>query len=170
VCPEGKAMKFWGIHRYSKQRVYRASMKDCKVCQKKAQCTRDRSRSVSRHIYEDFINIVRQLHKTREYKISQRMRKRIEELFGEAKEWMGLGKAKFRGVIWIKEQVLMTATAQNIKRMVKLLSRGGRRAGAISIPQPLGLSRINGLLKFLNWIVQNIRRIQFADRSCFEIA
>ena len=33
----------------------------------------------------------------------------------------GLRRAKFRGVIWIKEQVWMTATAQNIKRMVKLL-------------------------------------------------
>ena len=74
------------------------------------------------------LNRVRQLHKTKEYKISQRMRKRIEELFGEAKEWMGLGRANFRGVILIKEQVLMTAMAQNIKRMVKLLSRGGRRA------------------------------------------
>jgi transposase len=170
MCPEGKTMKFWGVHRHSKQRVYRASMKDCKVCQKKAECTRDRSRSVSRHIYEDFINIVRQLHKTKEYKISQRMRKRIEELFGEAKEWMGLERAKFRGVIWIKEQVLMTATAQNIKRMVKLLSRGRRRVGAISIPQPLGLSKINGSLKSFTWISQIIRRIQFADRSCFERA
>jgi len=57
------------------------------------------------------------------YRISQRMRKRIEELFGEAKEFMGFRRAKFRYRRFVKEQVLMTAAAQNMKRMVKLLSR-----------------------------------------------
>ncbi len=51
------------------------------------------------------------------------MRKRIEELFGEAKELMGFRRAKFRYRRFVKEQVLMTAAAQNIKRVVKLLSR-----------------------------------------------
>jgi len=39
------------------------------------------------------------------------MRKRIEELFGEAKEWMGLRRAKFQRRKFIREQVLMTAIA-----------------------------------------------------------
>jgi len=125
VCPEGKALKYWGIHKASKQHVYRARTKDCKVCSRKAECTRDRARSLSYHIYEESINEARQLNQTRAYRISQRMRKRIEELFGEAKEWMGLRRAKFRRRRFIREQVLMTATVQNIKRMVKLLSRGG---------------------------------------------
>jgi hypothetical protein len=41
---------------------------------------------------------------------------------------MGLRRAKFRGVRFVREQVLMTATAQNIKRMVKLLAGRPRRA------------------------------------------
>jgi len=53
------------------------------------------------------------------------MRKRIEELFGAAKEFMGLRRAKFRRTIHVREQVLLTATTQNIKRMVRLLSRTG---------------------------------------------
>ncbi len=55
------------------------------------------------------------------------MRKRIEELFGEAKEFMGMRRAKFR------EQVLLTATAQNIKRMVRLLSRRGPHREAFTL-------------------------------------
>jgi Transposase DDE domain len=51
------------------------------------------------------------------------MRKRVEELFGEAKECMGLRRMKFRGALFVREQVLLTATAQNIKRMVRLLTR-----------------------------------------------
>jgi hypothetical protein len=38
----------------------------------------------------------RELNETKEYRLSQRMRKHIEELFGEAKEFMGLCRAKFR--------------------------------------------------------------------------
>jgi len=63
------------------------------------------------------------------------MRKRIEELFGEAKEWMGLRRAKFRRWKFIREQVLMTATAQNIKRMVTLLSRRGPAKQALAARQ-----------------------------------
>jgi len=75
ICPEGKELRYWGLHKHSKQHAYRASTKDCKVCQRKAECTRDRARSVSYHIYEDSINKARQLNKTKEYRISQRMRK-----------------------------------------------------------------------------------------------
>jgi hypothetical protein len=57
------------------------------------------------------------------------MRKRVEELFGEAKEFMGLRRMKFRGALFVREQVLLTATAQNIKRMVRLLSRKGPKTG-----------------------------------------
>jgi len=39
------------------------------------------------YLYEESINEVKQLNKTVGYKISQRMRKRIEGLFGEAKDF-----------------------------------------------------------------------------------
>jgi transposase len=123
ACPQGKKLSYRGIHRRSLQHVYRARHKDCSACGNKSLCTRDTSRSLSYHIYETFIEKVRQLTKTNSYRISQRMRKRIEELFGEAKEFMGLRRAKFRLRQFIQEQVLMTATAQNIKRMVKLMGK-----------------------------------------------
>jgi hypothetical protein len=167
ICPEGKVLKLWGIHRHSKQRVYRASVKDCGVCSKKMECTRDRARSVSYHIYEDSIDWVRQLHKTKAYRISQRMRKRIEELFGEAKAFMGFGRAKFRKVKFVKEQVLMTATAQDIKRMVKLLSRRGPVQEALAARQAMEsfLSKI--FFDLFARLYQNTNRTQFAIQGCW---
>jgi len=123
ICPAGKEMKYWGVHKHNRQHVYRASVKDCKPCLHKPSCTKDRARSVSFHIYEEAIKKATLLNETKEYRISQRKRKLIEELFGEAKEYMGLRVAKFRRMKFVKEQVLMTAATQNIKRMVKLLSR-----------------------------------------------
>ena len=50
------------------------------------------------------------------------MRRRVERLFGEAKEQRGLRRARRRGLEQVQEQCLMTAMAQNIKRIVKLSS------------------------------------------------
>ncbi len=135
ICPEGKELKYWGIHKRSRQHVYRARLKDCRACTKKEACTRDKTRSLSYHIHEDSIQKARDLNKTAEYRISQRMRKQIEELFGEAKEFMGLRRAKFRRLKFVKEQVLMTAAAQNIKRLVKHLSKQGPKREAKVVQQ-----------------------------------
>jgi transposase len=132
ICPQGKRLRYWGIHRRSKQHVYRASPADCGPCPVKQACTRSTYRSLSYHIYESSLQTGRRLTKTRAYRISQLMRKRIEELFGEAKEFMGMRRAKFRGKIYFQQQVLLTATTQNIKRMVRLLSRRDPRKGVLA--------------------------------------
>ena len=124
---------------------------------------------MSYHIYEDLINKARQLNKTEQYRISQRMRKKIEELFGEAKEFMGLRQAKFRGATFLKEQVLMTAVAQNVKRMVKLLSRGGGHAGIIASEHSSVLSFLKSCFRGFTRLLQNNKKILFRNRECFAV-
>ena len=75
--------------------------------------------------------------------------------FGEAKELMGFRRAKFRYRTFVREQVLMTAAAQNIKRMVKLLSRrapmreaGVDRASLLHLRESL----TNGTLMVVKWL------------------
>ncbi|OGW40087.1 MAG: hypothetical protein A2Y97_10890 [Nitrospirae bacterium RBG_13_39_12] len=166
LCPEGKEMRYWGIHKRSRQYVYRARTKDCKVCMKKHECTKDRARSVGFHIYEDSISKAKELNKTKAYRRSQRMRKRIEELFGEAKEFMGMRTAKFRRLKFVKEQVLMTSTAQNIKRMVKLLSGKGPHREALAAKQPYASPFLNSLLEFLEWIFNYFEKLYSYKRNC----
>ena len=54
------------------------------------------------------------------YALSQRFRKQIEELFGEAKDFMGLRRMRLRRLERVQEQPLLIALAQNLKRLVKL--------------------------------------------------
>ena len=165
ICPEGKELKYWGIHKHSRQHVYRARKKDCSICLKKAECTKDTSRSLSYHIYEDSIEKARQLNKTTGYRISQRMRKKVEELFGEAKEFMGLRQAKFRRAKFVKEQVLMTATAQNIKRMIKMLFKRGPGRGAVSVRVRLSRFLSEILVAMFRKFIRNAGETQFYDRE-----
>jgi len=156
ICPEGKELRYWGFQKHSLQHVYRARVKECSNCKRKEQCTKDRARSVSFHIYRDSIEEARELNRTEEYKISQRMRKKIEELFGEAKEFMGLRRAKFRRHKFVKEQVLMTATAQNIKRLVKYLCKG-RPKGEANVKQ--------AIQSFIWWFSLKIEHLIFQRRN-----
>jgi hypothetical protein len=58
------------------------------------------------------------------YALSQRFRKQIEELFGEAKEFMGLRRMRLRQLERVREQPLLIALAQNLKRLVRLRRLG----------------------------------------------
>lgn len=63
------------------------------------------------------------------YALSQHCRHRIEELFGEGKEGMGLRRMKLRGVTGAEEQGYLTGFALNLKRLVKLQTPGLVGAG-----------------------------------------
>ena len=126
ICPDKKNLHYHGRH-YN-QSVYRASRKDCQSCRYKNICTKDTSRSLSINIYEEYLNKAKELSKTKAYRISIKKRKTIESLFGEAKEQMGLRVCKFRKRWNVAEQFLLTAVAQNIKRIVKLLSKKPKKA------------------------------------------
>jgi len=45
----------------------------------------------------------------------------IEGVFGQAKTYHGMAKARFRGLKKVEIQFLLTATALNLKKMVKML-------------------------------------------------
>ena len=68
-------------------------------------------------------NYIREITKTPEYKLSQKLRIRVEHIFAEAKVCHGLGRARCRGLRAMQQQACMTATVQNIKRLVGHMGR-----------------------------------------------
>ena len=60
---------------------------------------------------------------TRGYQLSRKLRHRVEHLFGEAKQSHGLARARSRSLRKMNEQVILTATAQNLKRLVTFLHK-----------------------------------------------
>jgi len=107
-------------------RVYRAKPRDCKDCPYKSQCTTSEKvgRTIKRHVDAPVFEYVDRLLRRPEAREAAIWRRTgPETVFGEAKERHGLRRAKFRGLEHVKEQCLLTATAQNINRMVKALTR-----------------------------------------------
>ena len=55
------------------------------------------------------------------YKLSQRSRKKIEELFGEGKEWHGLRRFRRRGLSRVRQEAWLIGWVLNLKRLAKLI-------------------------------------------------
>ena len=80
------------------------------------------------------------LSDTRGYQLSRKLRHRVEHLFGEAKQSHGLARARYRGLQKMNEQVVLTATAQNLKRLVSFLNKPRKpmpNRGAVRPTAPL---------------------------------
>ena len=56
------------------------------------------------------------------YRLSQRCRKKIEELFGEGKDWHGLRRFRRRGLARVRQETYLIGWALNLKRLAKLVS------------------------------------------------
>jgi hypothetical protein len=56
------------------------------------------------------------------YRLSQRCRKKIEELFGEGKELHGLRRFRRRGLLKVRQETWLIGWILNLKRLAKALT------------------------------------------------
>ena len=66
----------------------------------------------------------RDLTNTPSFANAQRERKKVEALFAELKNQIGLRRLRLRRLKFVREQFFLAAAAQNIKRLVRFLSYG----------------------------------------------
>jgi len=119
-CPKGKTLKTTGRVHGGKTRLYRSSKRDCDTCRLKPQCCPTTpSRKIPRDVNEEARDLTRALMATDAYRASGLRRKKIETLFGEAKRNLRLDRLRLRGITGASDEFLLTATVQNLKRLVR---------------------------------------------------
>ena len=60
---------------------------------------------------------------TEAYAVSSGERKKIEALLGEAKQILSMVRLRLRGLTGTRDEFLLTATVQNLKRLANLTAR-----------------------------------------------
>ena len=129
TCPGGKALKTSGTVHDGTTIKYIAKRSDCGQCPLKPNCTTGRERRLSRDVNQDARDHTRALMETDAYKRSRSQRKKIETLFGDVKRNLALTRLRLRGLTGARDEFLLTATVQNLKRLAKL--------AAIPPPKPM---------------------------------
>jgi IS5 family transposase len=124
VCPNGKLLHTTGTVIDGSTLRYRASKRDCDLCAFKMQCCPNTpARQIPRDLNEDARDVARALAKTEAFEQSRRERKKVEMQFAHMKRIFKLDRLRLRGLSGAKDEVLLTATAQNLRRLAKFLCR-----------------------------------------------
>jgi len=130
VCPGGKELKTSGTVHDGTTIKYIAKRSDCRQCPLKPQCTTGRERRVSTDVNQEARDYTQALMETDAYRQSNIDRKQIERLFGEAKSQLSMTRLRLRGLSGARDEFLLTATVQNLKRLVERLAIAPPRAVA----------------------------------------
>ncbi|WP_313015608.1 IS1182 family transposase [Brevundimonas sp.] len=101
---------------------YRASKIDCDACALKPECCPNGpARKVTRSIHEDARDVARDIARTDAYVTSRRERKKVEMLFAHLKRILRLDRLRLRGPCGARDEFLLAATAQNLRKMARLI-------------------------------------------------
>lgn len=119
TCPAGKTLRRHKVHQLGKQVIYLARAKDCAGCANKGQCTPGKQRSVSRHLYEEALELnAKNLQERPE--MMQVRRETVEHVFGTIKHWMPHVRLRLRGLAGAATELSLGVLAYNIKRVFSL--------------------------------------------------
>jgi transposase len=129
-CPAGKTLKR-NRRAFRKPRPnappddtyrYRAAKADCDACPMKDRCSPNTpARKVTRSIYEGARDLAREIAKTDAYVTSRRERKKVEMLFAHLKRILRLDRLRLRGPNGARDEFHLAATAQNLRKLAKLV-------------------------------------------------
>jgi hypothetical protein len=125
VCPDLRALKYKTTTRDG-YKEYTSKKDDCLNCLHKGKCLTGSNdkKDIRRHVWEEHKDKV--YHFTRSEKGRRLYKKRketVERSFADSKELHGLRYCRLRGLAGVSEQCLLTAAAQNIKKISMVLDR-----------------------------------------------
>lgn len=118
----GQPLNYGGRSHRHHAWTYIGTRKRCGPCSLRPQCTSAAFRCLVIHQHEPARQRARELVNTPEFVQAQRQRKKVEALFADLKNQIGLRRLRLRRIKFVREQFFLAAAAQNIKRLVRFLS------------------------------------------------
>jgi hypothetical protein len=127
ICPGGKHLTTTGtLVNDGATLFYRTAKADCSACALKSRCSPNTPmRRVPRSIYEGARDLARNIAKTAAYVTSRRQRKKVEMCFAHLKRILKLDRLRLRGPCGARDEFLLAATAQNLRKMARLIPATG---------------------------------------------
>lgn len=120
-CPEGQSLIYATTDRNG-YRHYRSDPEICRGCPRLDTCTRNarQMKTVTRHVWQDDKDRVDARRLTEPgKKLYKRRKETVERSFADAKQLHGHRYARMRGLARVKEQCLLAAACQNLKKIAQ---------------------------------------------------
>lgn len=127
ICPNNKELTYRTTNKDG-YREYRSSGLTCANCQYLSQCTanRDHVKTVTRHVWEDYMEKCEDIRLTLGMKKLYSHRKEtIERIFGTAKENHGFRYTQMYGKARMIMKTALTYACMNLKKLAKIKNEWG---------------------------------------------
>ena len=146
-CPANQLMKPRRLHPQRQTWEYVTAKGTCLVCELRAFCTRSRSgRTIHRHRDQQLLEKARKIASSKVAKRDLKRRQHlIERSFADAANCHGFKRARWRGLWKQAIQDLLIATVQNLRKLLKHLSKTDQALA----------NTLTQLLRDLSWLVQS---------------
>ncbi len=169
LCPKDQPLKYRTTTREG-YREYVSKPKVCKACELLGKCTQSSThiKVVTHHIWQHHKDQVDE-HRYFEWgkQIYKRRNETVERSFADSKQLHGHRYARLRGISKVREQCLLAAACQNMKKIALILSRRSKRPSGGQISMLL-VACIKGLWpnKVSSWRqMLQTERSQFINRK-----
>jgi transposase len=142
TCPAGQNTTQRERNAHDTGTKFRFSKKQCGGCAQRAQCLANpeaKARTVIKNEYEAEYQAAQAKARTPEYAQTRRRHPAIERKLSELVNRHGVRRARYRGLLGVLRQGLLTAFVVNLKRMVRLLAE--RLVNALPPPEMTGTVR-----------------------------
>ena len=119
ICPQGCQLRHTTTDKNGK-RFYRSTPKDCRNCPCREVCGANAKgqRTLTTHIWQEYLDLAEQLRKTTRGKEIYQMRKEtIERVFADAKEKHAMRYTHHRGLTAVTRWVRLKYAAMNLKKL-----------------------------------------------------
>lgn len=127
LCPNNCSLHYGTTNREG-YREYKSDPHDCEKCPYLSKCTlsRNHQKIVTRHVWEDYMEICEEIRHTLGMKeLYQKRKETIERIFGTAKEHHNLRYTNMIGMARMKMKVGLTFTCLNLKKLAMMKKRSG---------------------------------------------
>lgn len=139
ICPEYKILLYSTTNQKG-YREYKSLKYQCTTCGTRHLCTENREcqKTVTRHIWEDYIERAEEIQHSPQEKESYRLRSQtIKKVFADAKEKYGMRYTPYQGLKRVSMWVRLKYAAMNLKKLAMWKWKAACRRFFITISVPI---------------------------------
>jgi len=123
ICPNECLLEYSTTNKEG-YKIYRGKEKDCSICPYKEKCTSMKAKIVTRHIWEDYLDIVEELrHDLDNREIYKQRSKTIERVFADLKERHNHRYTRYKGKEKVQSDMNLVFACMNLKKLANWLAR-----------------------------------------------
>jgi transposase len=143
-CPAGHTLHRRHTQKKDRKAFYSCEPQMCQACPLRAACVSSGSPQAVRQVTRFDTPYAERAQATCQSGMGKRLLKKrqtcMEGLFGQAKTWHGLQRARWRGLWKMQVQSLLTAMVLNVKKLLQVVTRRKAKACRLAIDSGVFLS------------------------------